>query len=124
MTRFTVECPKEIARIQKTAKNGAAWDKKRAEYLKSIASDAENALEAANKARHDAMVAAEPQWVTVEGVNVLQSPGSHFLAVPVSGKKTSRHWHVIDLNDRTDIYCQLTRKEVYGWLAKAAIAEA
>jgi 3-methyladenine DNA glycosylase/8-oxoguanine DNA glycosylase len=58
MTRFTVESPKEIARIQKTAKNGAAWDKKRAEYLKSIASDTENALEAANKARRTRALSA------------------------------------------------------------------
>jgi hypothetical protein len=119
MTVYTVTCPKELARIDKTAKNGKAWDAKMAKHREAVAPQ----LEANFNASYNAMMAAAPQWIKVEGVDVMQSPGSSFVAVPVSGRKNSRFYDIIDMKDRSDIVCQLTAKEVCGWLSKKAIAE-
>lgn len=56
------------------------------------------------------------EWTKVEGVQVLQVEGSDFVGVPVSGRKDARRFSIINLNDRTDIVCQVSGKEVYAWL--------
>ncbi len=56
------------------------------------------------------------EWTEVEGVKALQVEGSNFIAVPVTGRQNSQWFEVIDLNDRSDIVCQLSSKEVYTWL--------
>jgi len=41
---------------------------------------------------------------------------SKFVAVPVSGRRNSRYFEVINLEDRSDVVAQLKKTEVYKWL--------
>lgn len=59
------------------------------------------------------------EWIEVEGFQVLQVEGSNYIGVPVTGCQNSCWFQVIDLNDRSDIVCQLSSKEIYTWLYKA-----
>lgn len=59
-----------------------------------------------------------PEWTEVEGVRVLRVKGSNFVGVPVSGRNDARWFEIIDLDDRSDIVCQVSNKEVYAWLFK------
>ena len=65
----------------------------------------------------------QPKWTTIEGVAVLMVPSSSFVAVPCSGKKNSKSFQIIDLNDRSDILTVVNSKEVIGWLARKHIDE-
>ncbi len=56
------------------------------------------------------------EWTEVEGVRVLRVKGSNFVGVPVSGRKDARWFEIIDLNDRMDIICHVSSKEIYLWL--------
>ena len=115
VTKYEVS-EKELQRITRSAESAKAWQDKMSIHEKTHQAD----LDKAQNALYNKMVALQPEWVNIEGVEVLQSPGSSFVAVPCSGRKNSRRFDIIDLNDRTDIVCQLTSKEVYGWLAKKA----
>lgn len=115
MTQVSV---KELNRIKQTAIAGAAWDKKISSHKATVAP----VLEANFDASYQAVCAAQPAWVEVEGVQCLQSPGGRMVAVPVSGRKNSRYFDVINLDDRSDIVCQLKSSEVNGWLVKQVIA--
>lgn len=106
--------PSELARIERTAKNHAAYQAKTAPIRKQQAI-ARNATIDSNYAVITANTAV---WQTVEGVEVLRVHDSNYVAAPVTGKKSSARFEVIDLNDRTEAVCQLTKKEVYGWLTK------
>ncbi len=59
------------------------------------------------------------KWTKVESIQVLQVEGSNYVGVPISGYRNSKRFNVIDLNDRSDIVCQLSSKEIYTWLFKA-----
>jgi len=120
MTHAAIVSSKELARIEKTAKRGKSWSDKVSAHRATVAPT----LEANFNASCDAVIAAQPQWVKVEDVDVMRSPGSSFVAIPVSGRKNSRLWDIINLNDLSDIVCQLTSKEVCGWLTRKAISEA
>lgn len=56
------------------------------------------------------------KWTEVEGVQVLRVEGSNFVGVPVNGRKDARKFDIIDLDDRSDIVCQVNGNEVYTWL--------
>lgn len=56
------------------------------------------------------------EWTEVEGYQVLRVGDSNYIGVPVNGRRNSKWFQVIDLNDRSDIVCQLSNKEVYTWL--------
>lgn len=58
------------------------------------------------------------EWTEVEGVKALQVEGSNYVGVPITGRQNSQWFEVIDLNDRTDIVCQLKSNEIYTWLYK------
>lgn len=69
-------------------------------------------------------VKAEPvEWVEFEGTMVLRSGESRFVAVPHSGRKNSAKWHIINLDDRSDVWCTVTKKEVRTWLSGVAANE-
>lgn len=59
------------------------------------------------------------EWAEIEGVQVLRVEGSNYVGVPVNGRRNSHWFQIIDLNDRSDIVCQLSSKEIYTWLYKA-----
>ncbi len=56
------------------------------------------------------------EWTEVEGVQVLRVDGSNFVGVPINGRKDTRKFTIINLDDRSDIVCQLNGSEVRGWL--------
>ncbi len=58
------------------------------------------------------------EWVEVEGIEVLRVGNSNYVGVPVSGRRSSKRFDVIDLSNRTNIVCQLSNKEIYTWLFK------
>lgn len=63
----------------------------------------------------------DADWEEFEGVLVLRVKGSKFVAVPSSGRKDSKLFDVVDINDRSDFYCvDMTKKEIRSWLAKMA----
>ncbi len=59
------------------------------------------------------------EWVEVEGIQVLRVADSNYVGVPVTGRRNSKRFDIIDLNDRSDIVCQVKKEEVYTWLFKA-----
>ncbi len=70
----------------------------------------------------DAVLAFEgkqlAEWTEVEGIQVLRVADSNYVGMPVTGRRNSKWFQVIDLNDRTDIVCQMTNREIYTWLYK------
>lgn len=54
----------------------------------------------------------------MEGTKVYKIPDSQYIAVPASGTKSSRNFIVIHETDM-DVYVQLNKKEVNGWLIGA-----
>lgn len=56
------------------------------------------------------------EWTEVEGIQVLRVEGSKFVGVPITGRKNSRKFDIINLDDRSNIVCQLNSNEVRGWL--------
>lgn len=56
------------------------------------------------------------EWVEVEGIQVLWVGDSNYTGVPVSGCRNSKWFQIVNLNDRSDIVCQLSNKEVRNWL--------
>lgn len=68
---------------------------------------------------YEIVMANQAEWTEVEGTEVLRVKDSNYVAVPVNGRKNSRQFVVIDLNDRTEDVCYLLKSEVHGWLHKA-----
>jgi len=60
----------------------------------------------------------DPKWTKVDGVLVLRSGKSRYVGVPVSGKKNSRKFDIIDLTKR-ELMAQLDSKDVVSWLFSA-----
>lgn len=58
------------------------------------------------------------EWTEVEGCQVLRVEGSNYIGVPVTGRRSSKWFEIIDLNDRTGIVCQLKSNEIYTWLLR------
>ena len=54
-------------------------------------------------------------WVVVQGVDVLRVADSKYVAEPVTGRKSSGKFDIVDL-DTMEFVCQVNRKEVYRWL--------
>jgi len=81
--------------------------------------------EAASSAAFAAAVAKVPMadWTAVDGVLVLRSGASRFVAVPRNGKKSAAKFEIIDL-DAKELVTVLTKHEVGGWLWRAAQADA
>ncbi len=67
--------------------------------------------------------ANQAEWVDVEGVQVLRVKDSNYVAAPCSGRKNAARFNVINLDDRTDVVCQLSKTEVRGWLTKTYISQ-
>ena len=61
----------------------------------------------------------QASWQEVEGVEVMRINNERFVAVPVSGRKNSASFEVIDMNDRSEVVCVLKRAEVQSWFFKA-----
>lgn len=86
----------------------------------------QEAMAARARATVEHLVLQRAQWTTIDGVDVLQIPGSNYAAVPCTDRKDARRFTVFTVDEREE-YCQLTRKEVYDWLyavAKTEIEEA
>jgi hypothetical protein len=64
-----------------------------------------------------------PQWISLEGRDVLRLGESRFVAVPCTGRKNAAKYMVLDLFDRSEPFAFLKAKEVFAWLAKAAATE-
>lgn len=60
-----------------------------------------------------------PEWTLFDGINVFRIKDSRFVAVPNSGRKNSRDWCIINLDDRSDVYAYLKKSEVEKWLISA-----
>lgn len=58
-------------------------------------------------------------WTTVDGVEVLRSGSSRYVAAPRNGKRTAASFDVIDIK-AGELVVQLKKDEVYGWLWRAA----
>lgn len=58
-------------------------------------------------------------WEDVSGVQVLRADGNQYLGVPCSGRKDSRRFDIIDIDD-SEYLCQLSREETYLWLCTMA----
>jgi hypothetical protein len=56
------------------------------------------------------------EWTKVEGIKVLRVADSNYVGVPVTGRRNSKWFTVIDLNDRSDIICRVTNREIHTWL--------
>jgi hypothetical protein len=56
------------------------------------------------------------EWTEVEGIKVLRVADSNYVGVPVTGRRNSKWFEIIDLNDRSDIICQVTNREIHTWL--------
>jgi hypothetical protein len=64
--------------------------------------------------------APKVEWQDFEGTEVLRKGADgRFLAVPANGRKSCRTYAIIDTQDRSDIFCQVSKAEVYNWLATA-----
>lgn len=61
----------------------------------------------------------QPEWVEIEGVMALRIEDSKYIALPASGRKNSANFVIVDLTDRADYICQLTKKEVHAYLISA-----
>ena len=110
---------RELDRIGETAKNNGKAKDKNDEWNKKM----KPMQEARSKEIYDRVIANQPTWSKFEGVDVLRVRDSNFVAVPNNGRKNSKNWSVIDLNDRSDIVAQLPSKEVKGWLAGRAMED-
>jgi hypothetical protein len=76
------------------------------------------------EARRAFVEANQATWQTVEGHEVLRINDSNFVAVPVTGKRNSRKFAIVDLNDRSDYVTSLNKDEVQAWLFRQAEAAA
>lgn len=56
------------------------------------------------------------EWVEVEGIQALRVEDSNYAGVPITGRQNSKWFEVINLDNRSDIVCQVTNKEIYTWL--------
>lgn len=63
-----------------------------------------------------------PDWTMFEGVRVLRSGESRWVAVPRNGRDSVAKFDVIDVHAREHL-CTLTRTEVRPWLWAAARAD-
>lgn len=79
---------------------------------------------AVDKARRDAHFAkpmanvGQADWVTLEGVQVLRRGDSPYVAVPTSGKKTSKTFDVIKVDGDREHVAQIKSSEVAAYLAR------
>ncbi len=72
--------------------------------------------------RYDAIMANQPMWQTVDAVKALRVGSRDFVAVPVSGRKNSKLFDIVNLKQR-GLFCQLTRAEAIGWLVREATGD-
>jgi hypothetical protein len=59
------------------------------------------------------------EWAKVKGVDVLAIPGLAVVACPVSGRRNSARFDMID-TEKNEYVCQLLKSEVTQWLVNAA----
>lgn len=59
----------------------------------------------------------ETYWTQIKCINVITVEDSNFVAVPVSGRKNSKKFNIIDIKN-LDFVCQLDKKDVSYWLIK------
>jgi hypothetical protein len=59
------------------------------------------------------------EWAKVKGVDVLAIPGLAVVACPVSGRRNSARFDMID-TEKNEYVCQLLKSEVTQWLVTAA----
>jgi hypothetical protein len=62
---------------------------------------------------YEDVMANQPEWTTIKDVMVLRVKDRPFVAVPHSGRKNSRVFHIIDIEKGKEV-CQLQRQEVAG----------
>lgn len=61
----------------------------------------------------------QPDWSTVDGVEVLRIEGEPVAALPCSGRRSASRFQAFDLATR-EMLCQLTKREIRGWLISEA----
>lgn len=70
----------------------------------------------------DYIAARQPEWTTIDGVDVLRVPGSKYAAAPATNRRNAAHWIVFNVDTREES-CQLTRRDVRSWLVRTGYAE-
>jgi hypothetical protein len=70
-----------------------------------------------------AIEANQTEWTKLEGIDVLAvpDPKSLLVAVPTSGKKSSKTFEVMPRNPPRSVLAVLDKAEVNGWLVKAFV---
>lgn len=70
-----------------------------------------------------AIEANQTEWTKLEGIDVLAvpNPKSLLVAVPTSGKKSSKTFEVMPRNPPRSVLAVLDKAEVNGWLVKAFV---
>lgn len=58
------------------------------------------------------------EWVDFEGVTVLRIESDKHVAAPVSGRKNSRKFDIINVETR-EFVCQVSKERVHEWLQRA-----
>ena len=62
-------------------------------------------------------------WTKFENIDVKHIKGSSLVAVPVSGKKGSARFDIVETKGHRECLCQLLKKDVDYWLLTAHRAE-
>lgn len=96
---------------QHTAKDLKAF-KRRIEHEHDQREDRIKEIEASDKT-------PLPDWTKIDGVDVLQVPGSEHAAFPISGKKNGATFQVFNVNTR-EPGPQLKKAEIHNWLYRDA----
>jgi hypothetical protein len=61
----------------------------------------------------------QPDWSTIDGVEVLRIPGEPLAAIPCSGRRSASRFQAFDVATR-EALCQLTKREIRSWLIRMA----
>jgi len=67
----------------------------------------------------DEMIRNSPEWTTFDGGDVLQVPGSNYVAVPINGRKNSSRFDIMSIEPR-EYVTQVRKNEVHQWLTERA----
>lgn len=79
-------------------------------------------IDSQREARYQKILFLQPEFETLDGIEILRSSGSDFAAFPASGKRNSRVWQIFNIKTREPI-TQLRKNEVVSWLVKIAMTD-
>jgi hypothetical protein len=104
-------------------KKHVALDRKREDERIAARTRKEADPEDSRNKRISAIEANQTAWTKLEGVDVLAVPDAKSLlvAVPASGKKSSKMFHVMPRHAPRFVVATLDKTEVNGWMVKAFV---